>query len=518
MSDETTELELRPDIYIGLVGGAGTDLGPFKDQLKAQLASVDYTFSEIKVSRLIQSLCEIDTSGLPEDQRITQLMNGGDEIRRAAGRGDGVIALAVNEIRVLRRGQNTDIPDLVGSQAYVIDSLKNPAEVQTLKQIYGSNFHVVSVYSPRADRTSRLAKAIAKSCNRSVSKEIKARANAVIDEDERRDGTELSQDVRGTFPLADLFVSHEDSIEGQAKRFVELIFGEPFATPTLPEYLMYVATAAALRSCDLSRQVGAVIADDGGSIIATGCNDVPYPGGGIYFEGRPGAADNRDHKVEYDSNALEIQNSVREIVEAFKAAGILSEEALTQYDDLTTELMHGDLKEHLLDARVKNLLEFGRVVHAEMNAIAEAARLGRSVQGATLYCTTFPCHICARHIIAAGLGTVVFIEPYPKSMTKALYDAEIRADETSGALAGAVHFKPFTGISPPLYPRVFQYRPRKNKSGTIVQWSRSKAIPTGADFGVKDATLEEYYSARVDEIQVMIQNSKQSQTGGGDNG
>jgi deoxycytidylate deaminase len=62
-----------------------------------------------------------------------------------------------------------------------------------------------------------------------------------------------------------------------------------------------------------------------------------------------------------------------------------------------------------------NLTEFGRDVHAEMSAIVSAARRGTSTEGAYLYCTTFPCHNCAKHIIAAGIRQVVYVEPYAKS-------------------------------------------------------------------------------------------------------
>ena len=42
-----------------------------------------------------------------------------------------------------------------------------------------------------------------------------------------------------------------------------------------------------------------------------------------------------------------------------------------------------------------------------------------------MYVTTFPCHNCAKHIIAAGLERVVYLEPYPKSRAKTLYDEDI---------------------------------------------------------------------------------------------
>ena len=52
-------------------------------------------------------------------------------------------------------------------------------------------------------------------------------------------------------------------------------------------------------------------------------------------------------------------------------------------------------------------------IHAEQNAIIQAARLGISVEGATLYCTHQPCSVCAKIIVNAGIARVVYIEPYP---------------------------------------------------------------------------------------------------------
>ena len=63
------------------------------------------------------------------------------------------------------------------------------------------------------------------------------------------------------------------------------------------------------------------------------------------------------------------------------------------------------------ESRVMDLIEFGRILHAEMSALSDAARKGICVEGATLYCTTFPCHLCAKLIVAAGITKVVYLEP-----------------------------------------------------------------------------------------------------------
>ena len=93
---------------------------------------------------------------------------------------------------------------------------------------------------------------------------------------------------------------------------------------------MYMAFSAALRSADLSRQVGAVVTK-GNQVLATGANDCPRAGGGLYWperkDGESSVSDipegrdykrTRKEKVGYDSNKieqLEILNDIQRIVE-----------------------------------------------------------------------------------------------------------------------------------------------------------------------------------------------------------
>lgn len=52
-------------------------------------------------------------------------------------------------------------------------------------------------------------------------------------------------------------------------------------------------------------------------------------------------------------------------------------------------------------------------IHAEQNAIIQAAKLGSSIDGATLYCTHQPCVICAKMIVNSGITRVVYKHGYP---------------------------------------------------------------------------------------------------------
>ena len=57
-------------------------------------------------------------------------------------------------------------------------------------------------------------------------------------------------------------------------------------------------------------------------------------------------------------------------------------------------------------------------IHAEQNAIIQAAKLGVSIEGATLYCTHQPCVICAKMIVNSGIRRVVYEKGYPDEFSR----------------------------------------------------------------------------------------------------
>ena len=66
--------------------------------------------------------------------------------------------------------------------------------------------------------------------------------------------------------------------------------------------------------------------------------------------------------------------------------------------------------------------ELCRGVHAEQNAIIQAAYFGVSVDGSTIYTTTFPCSMCAKILINAGIREVVYTEGYMDDLSKNLFE------------------------------------------------------------------------------------------------
>ena len=72
--------------------------------------------------------------------------------------------------------------------------------------------------------------------------------------------------------------------------------------------------------------------------------------------------------------------------------------------------------------------ELCRGLHAEQNAIIQAAYHGVSVRGAKIYCTTKPCSICTKMIINAGINEIIFLEEYEDDLANQLVkEAELQA-------------------------------------------------------------------------------------------
>lgn len=144
-----------------------------------------------------------------------------------------------------------------------------------------------------------------------------------------------------------------------------------------------------------------------------------------------------------------------------------------------------DLKTILKQSKISDLTEFGRIVHAEMDALLSCARAGITTVDSTLYCTTFPCHNCAKHIIASGVTKVLYVEPYPKSRALDFHSESIELNselDNSSVNANLVTFEPFIGVGPRRFLDLFSMTlgagsklKRKAKDGTTFDWNKSTA-------------------------------------------
>jgi deoxycytidylate deaminase len=110
-----------------------------------------------------------------------------------------------------------------------------------------------------------------------------------------------------------------------------------------------------------------------------------------------------------------------------------------------------------------------------MDAILGVASEGKhSLVGSTLYTNTYPCHNCARHIVAAGVQSVVYIQPYRKSLATALHADAISEDPDQ---RDKVIFRQFDGVAPRNYLKLFQQPGERKRNGHVVSVDYMNAVP-----------------------------------------
>lgn len=472
------------ELVIALVGPIGSGVSECAKLIEARLTDTyGYKSGGIKkVSSLIQRYA--GKVGVVIDptkpfEKTEGLQIAGTKLRERFG-STVVIDLAIGEISASRPprsavvgGISTPVPATSRRVVTIIDAVKNPAEVRRLRAVYKSAFWLIGVFAPEEKRLRRLKDRFRKN-------EDRAKAMR-IDEDE---GNSSGQRVAKTMELADYFIrNNSDSLSELSKstdRFFEIIFGIGVKTPTLDESSMYAATAAASRSACLSRQVGVVIVNSDGEIIGTGTNDVPKFGGGLYPTNPP------EGVTIIDNRCYNWQNGMCHNDDRKKR---LAEHAT---DDLVKYLMAGtkdDARRVVASSEIKSLIEFSRAVHAEMEAIVSVARTGgKGIVGSTLFSTTYPCHSCARHVVAAGIRKVVYIEPYAKSLALELHDDAISSDEKD--FGKKVVFLQYEGVSPNNYLAVFKSGLDRKRDGVRITSDPRTAIPVIQepldDFGIRE--------------------------------
>lgn len=461
----------EPELFFGLVAPIGANIEECVSDLQDKLERFGYRPVTIRVTDLFPALqsslnLPIELKNSPLEDRYRSFISYGDALRKHFDDDAFLASLSIAKIINARRKivaeNELENPQKI---AYIIRQFKRREEIELLRSVYGSLFFQISVYSRRSSRVDNLARKIASSHNSADLTRYRDAAEHLVRTDENEVEDQHGQRVSDVFHEADYIVNtdvnkdsvvNKETVASQVGRFVDLVFGSNAISPTKAEYGLYTAKSASLRAIDLSRQVGAAIFTEGGEIISLGANEVPKSGGGTYWADDP--YDDRDYKRNQDSNERRKKELLSELVEIL----IKEEDRDAAFGDPRVR------KSQFMDA-----LEYGRIIHAEMSAICDAARLGRSLKSSKLYCTTFPCHMCAKHIVASGVDEVIFLEPYPKSLASDLHGDSIDIEgQTRGEYESypATKFRHFYGVSPRRYRDLFETKKRKDSSGNFEKW------------------------------------------------
>lgn len=452
------------ELVFGVVCAVGGNYRRVEKELVNLLRSYDYEAVVIRLSEHLPELhrkfrIETRLSTANEYERIKSHMDVANDLRKAATTPHLLALSAISEINRQRTRDASGMSAPRIRHAYILLTVKRSEEIDLLRRVYGAGFFLIGVYASERERREFLMDDFGMSQDQAME---------LIKKDEE-DVHPFGQQAREAFHRADVFVRlFRNGYKRQLKRFCELVFRHPYQTPTVDEHGMFLAYATSLRSAQLGRQVGASLLNERGDVLAVGCNEVPRAGGGAYW---PGEHDRRDHKIGHDSND-EFKNLIandildRLSIKAPERAGALAA---------------------IKDSMLFDITEFGRAVHAEMDAILSCARSGVSPVGGHLFTTTFPCHNCARHVVASGVSRVVFIEPYPKSQAPELHKDSIRLEDPGnkkGRKPGSpIPFEPFVGIGPRRYADLFAVRLmggfliERKRDGQTIAWNEKDASP-----------------------------------------
>ena len=453
--------EKDSELILGLISTVGTDIDVVIRAIEERLSFFRYTVEKISVSRDIISQFETEKRDHwdSEFERISYYMDLGNRIRSLTGDSSILMKGVARQIYLGRATDEHNNAQPKGRVATIINSIKHPDEVDFLREAYGDGFHLIGITSSYERRIKNLTER--KGLDREKAEELLSR--------DANEDLKQGQHTRDAFQHSDYFIcttEDVDQVHNSVARLIDLLFGNPFLSPNFDEYAMFMAYASSLRSADLSRQIGAVIARDD-EILSMGANDCPRFGGGLYWpiqEDHGKYVDKelgRDYMRGEDSNKIEQTKMIKSLLAAFD---------IEASDDNIAKAKQTE---------IGDITEYGRVVHGEMEALLACARNNISCRGATLYATTFPCHNCAKHIIAAGIKRVLYIEPYPKSKAFQFYTAEI-SDAVEDD--NKVVFMPFTGVGPQRFMDLFAVsstrwyaKKRKDKNGKKLDWKPEEA-------------------------------------------
>lgn len=468
-SKSTTQLireRISNELIIGLCGAIGSGIDELSKRLKENLILTGYEIVEIKLSSLIIESSNLTVlPSLTEAERIIVLQDAGNQLREKHGK-DFIAKLGIQQIFTKRTDEiignddaslNSDVLENKTKKrvAYIINQLKHPEEVKLLRTVYPHNFYLISLI--RTERERKLALEERNFSSKNIDDVVRK---------DRKEKDSWGQQVEKTSAMADYFMhnqhNHSENLNSEVTRFIHLVHGATAMSPRKEERGMSAAHSASLQSACLSRQVGAAIADVDGRILSTGCNDVPEFGGGLYTH-ESGAKDfrcvNKGAKCYNDHYKSRLKSEIEDVLIR---------------NGLDAQKSKDISKSILEDTKAADLIEYSRAIHAEMDAITALARNSNvSTHKKILYCTTYPCHNCARHIVAAGIEKVVYIEPYEKSLALKLHDDAI----SDSVEDNKVHFQPYEGVSPARYNAFFKMSsPRKDNQGLALRNNIIEAV------------------------------------------
>lgn len=406
-------------IVVGLTGQFGAGCTEVVAAYLKEEGFHYYSLSDIVKDAAQKRLGPFEYQKLSKKDLRRILQDEGNRIREADA---AAIAKEIHkEIKSARR-ENKDI---------VIDSIRNPAEVQYFSAAFPRSFFLLAL-----DASSKVRWLRKQSDYEDEEKRFKQDDMRDKGDEEPRHGQHTEECVY----LSDVVLDNENQIAYRQdwdrffyniKQYIELMRDPEYRQPTYKELYMHLAYAVSLKSSCNKRHVGAIIVSAGipeSYVLATGYNDVPI--------GAPTCTElgGRSNPQFCAKDFYEVQT-----LRTMKYCPGCGTELNVPSGEVVPFKCPKCNARLPRDFTPGKLLDLCRAVHAEEAAILQAVKLGSSsLNGATLYTTTFPCLLCCKSIINAGIKKIVYREPYPMDESiKMLQNCGVDLEKYEGVNAWA---------------------------------------------------------------------------------
>jgi dCMP deaminase len=343
----------------------------------------------------------------------------------------------------------------------IIDSLRNPLEIMYFKERF-SAYYTMAINPEEEIKEEQLREKYG-----DLKSEIEKIDILEYGEKNNKDDF-YKQNIQKCIEKADLHlsflsnskvplregVSYPFDIKQQIVIFYSLMLQPGIITPTPQERCMQIAFTAKYNSGCISRQVGAVIADEFYSVKSIGWNNTPeghvpcvlrnsddlLNGKDTYAFSRYEKDPSKDFQKEFNKHFKEINKS-----------DLKGHNCSYCFKDIQNSITEGKNQVHT------------RSLHAEENAMLQISKYGgQAIRNGILFTTASPCELCSKKAFQLGVSKIYYIDPYPGIAISHILecgDGEVKSSPNlfrfTGAIGRAYHklYEPFMPYKDEIYIR-----------------------------------------------------------------
>lgn len=300
----------------------------------------------------------------------------------------------------------------IGEPCYiVIDAIRNPYEAIFFKERYAS-FYLVSINTENENRLDHLRKDHKFSESQIEELDKKEYPEKLVSSQKF-----VSQNIQKCIEISDIHIHNPRNLQFsnielkcQLAWYISLIMHPGLVMPTSIENCMQIAYTVKQSSGCISRQVGAVVTDEGFSVKSVGWNNTPQGQVPCLLRSAEDLLLGEDQSAysDYELNDSAFRKALQEKFEIYRKSPLLEGRNLAFcFKDLQNKVDGQKNQVHT------------RSLHAEENAFLQIAKHGgMKLKNGVLFTTASPCELCSKKAYQLGISLIVYIDPYPGIATR----------------------------------------------------------------------------------------------------